>query len=149
VKIINVDSYPDYVIVGRVAGPGGDLQEVSQIDKNTCLIKGYKYNQYAVYALEKNYFNSTSINDLDFGSSNAFKANIEIDPAGRYVPDSDPITSEAFSYMITGIKDGDLNLEQVTQNSSSNLNKNSSINSSLYPFEDSQSNKRKLYHVEQ
>ena len=125
VKIINVESFSDYVIVEVITGPGSggnSPPEVNQLDSNICMRKGYKYNRYAVYAIEKSYFDSTSTFDLNLDSSKVFKSNIAIEPYGGYVPDSDSTVKIDLTYKIIDIKDGNLNLGKVAGNTSFSKN---------------------------
>ncbi|MFA5126329.1 MAG: hypothetical protein WC462_05005 [archaeon] len=90
--------------------------EVKQIDQNTCLSKGYKFNQFKVYAIEKNYFESTKTEDINFESVWVSAANIDIEPYGGYVDDSNPLTELEVIYTIKEIKNGKLVLEEVSSN---------------------------------
>ncbi len=127
VKISNVEAFPDYAIVGVITGPGSSSEkgpdfQINILDNNTCMSKGYKFNHYVVYAIEKTYFDSTRTYDLNLDSSSVFKSNVDIDPYGGYVSDSDPTVKIDLTYKIIDIKDGNLNLEQVSGNTSYSKN---------------------------
>jgi len=122
ITINNIDSFPDFVIVGKITGPtinpeqGFDLVSIT---KNECLTKGYKFNQLTVYAIDKNYYFSTTQSALDFNSPNVYESSIAIDPYGGYVSNSDPTTDINMILTIRAISNKKLVLDVASETSNS------------------------------
>ena len=65
-KIVNLDSFPEIVLVGFIMGHGNGTNKYSayQIKNNVCLDKGYKFNSLSIYWTTKEKFNLLDLNNL-------------------------------------------------------------------------------------
>ena len=102
VKIINIDDYPDVSLVGFIhpwsMGFGTYL-----ISSSVCLDKGYRFNDFNVYAVNKAYLTGKDINQMDLPKDpNAMLAYPKIEPYCGYVNDSLPISGLEQYYKIVG-----------------------------------------------
>jgi hypothetical protein len=126
VTLNNIDSFQNYVIVGKITGPmiNGTTFELNEIQQDTCLTKGYKFNRVEIYAIEKNYYETIPKESIDFNSVSVFKSNIDIEPYGGYVADSNPLTKVEIVYSIKSIKDRVMVLEKVSEINTPSSNPN-------------------------
>jgi hypothetical protein len=102
VKITNLNDYPEISLIGDVRDAGGfDFSYI--ISSTACLVKGYKFNQFTVYAVSNNYLAGKDIDDVDWtNDKNAFKSNISIEPYAGYYANSNPTDSIDQFYKIMG-----------------------------------------------
>ena len=49
VKFVNINDFSDVVLIGYYTGPMVDTYEAYQIENDTCLDKGYKFNTLDIY----------------------------------------------------------------------------------------------------
>lgn len=102
VKITNLEDYPDIALVGFII-PMGSNYESYLISSSKCLSKGYKYNDFNVYAVNKAYLTGKDLNKLDLPRDpNAVQSNIKIEPYFGYMNDSIPISGLEQYYQIVG-----------------------------------------------
>lgn len=118
VKITNVEDYPEVTFIGySFSGYLGLM--VIELSSTVCLNKGYKYNEFAVYALNKSYLKGKDINKINYRTdSNALPSNIAIEPYEGYVDDSIPISGIEEYYKVVGFSDSKVILykwKQVTK----------------------------------
>lgn len=102
VKITNLDDYPDVALLGFVP-PGTVHYDTYLITSAECLTKGYKYNDFNVYAVSKTYLEGKDIKKIDLPRDpNAVPNNIHIELFGGYLPDSIPISGIDQYFKILG-----------------------------------------------
>lgn len=102
VMITNIDDYPEVSLLGFV--PTGVINyDTYVISSSQCLTKGYKYNDFNVFAVSKEYLAGKDIKKLDLPrDNNAIPSNIRIEPFGGYLNDSIPISATEQYYKIIG-----------------------------------------------
>lgn len=93
VKIVNLNEFPDLVLISYVTGPMVKSPEIKQINNNECLVKGYKFNSLNIYWNTKDKPNSIN-------SKNLLLENIEV--AGGYIDQSNPLLKDDVEYSIGG-----------------------------------------------
>jgi hypothetical protein len=113
VKFVNLNTYPDVVLIGFYTGPMERPYTAYQIQDNTCLQKGYKFNAFKVYWTTKEKFDTLDLNNLRLGSTgqptegwdNITAADLtllsaDIEPFLGYITDSNPLVKETIEYSI-------------------------------------------------
>ncbi len=101
VLITNLDEYPEISLVGYVCGPMDNFSYL--ITDSDCLHKGYKHNEFRIYAVLKTYLVGKDIENMNFAvDENALISNCQVEPYGSYVPDSDPTDSIQEFFKIMG-----------------------------------------------
>ncbi len=116
VTIANVAEYSDYTIFGTIIPVSGKNATHYIIDEDKQLTKGYKFNTFKIHAVKKEYLANKKIEDIDFRNNpNVLTANIDINPYGGYVEDSNPMNKQHISYSITGIEGNKLLLFKSKQ----------------------------------
>ena len=102
VKITNLDNYPDVSIIGFILDVGMSY-DTYLITSSECLTKGYRFNDFKVFAINREYLVGKDILKIDFPKDpNALASNIAIEPNADYVDDSNPITAIEQYYKIVG-----------------------------------------------
>lgn len=118
VKITNVDDYPDISLVGFTFPDFADASAYV-LSSSACLTKGYKFNSFAVFAINKSYLAGKDISKIDFPRiAKAFPSNLPIEPYGGYLHDSIPISGIEEFYKIAGFTDSKVILykwKQITK----------------------------------
>ena len=118
VKITNVEDYPDVTFVGFIP-PGFTGTYAYVISSSECLTKGYKMNDFKVYAISKAYLTGKDISKIDFPKiAYALPSNIAIEPYKGNVNDSIPISAIEEYYKVVGFSDSKVILykwKQVTK----------------------------------
>lgn len=103
VKFVNLNDFPNVVLIGDISGPGGEnTYELN----NNCLTKGYKFNSLNVYWMTKEKFNSIDLNNFNPSDANLLLTNLEV--YGGYVADSNPLINDNIEYSIAGFSSGNL-----------------------------------------
>lgn len=103
-KIINVGDYPDISLLGVINCANG--QSTYLIGPTTCLDKGFRHNCLMIYGVNNSYLTGKDITKINWcKDKNAFKTNIQIDPAGGYSDNSNLIYSIQQYYRIVGFTD--------------------------------------------
>lgn len=111
VKIVNTTEFPDVTFVGYVDSVTGAESYAYEISSNQCLTKGYKFNDFFVYALPKEYAATKELSDIDFlTDSHVLAANLLLDPEGYYIEDTNPLSFEQIEYTISGFANYNLML---------------------------------------
>jgi len=127
VKFVNLNEFPDVVLIGYYTGPMIDTYEAYQIQDNTCLDKGYKFNSLSIYWTTKEKFNTLDLKNLKLESEkvaiggrdddgNPIYMDVyspsdlvllleHIEPYGGYVDESNPLIKETIEYSIAGFSD--------------------------------------------
>jgi len=100
IKYVNLDSFPDVVLIGYTVGPMIKNYEAYQISNNKCLTKGYKFNTLDVYWTTKTKFDSMNIDDLNLVDLNLLTENIGC--YGGYIMNSSPLIKEDIELSIAG-----------------------------------------------
>lgn len=126
VKFVNLNDFPDVVLIGYYTGPMINIYEAYQIENNKCLDKGYKFNSLSVFWTSKEKFSSLNLTDLKIDPKKvsggddkaAYRdgyslADIilllkDIEPYGGYVNEKDPLVNEIIEYSVAGYSDGNL-----------------------------------------
>ena len=111
VKVINLNEFPNTVLIGYYTGPMVDKYESYQVKNNECLTKGYKFNSLSIYWSTKDKPNSVEPNNL-------LLKNVE--PYGSYVDQNNPLVKEDIEYSIAGFSSGKLVLYKSKQTSEYN-----------------------------
>ena len=111
VKVVNLNEFPDVVLIGYYTGPMVDKYESYQIKNNECLTKGYKFNSLSIYWNTKDKPNSIETDNL-------LLKNIE--PYGGYIDQNNPLIKEDVEYSIAGFSGGKLVLYKSKQTSEYN-----------------------------
>lgn len=111
VKIVNLNEFPNVVLISYVTGPMVQGSEISQVTNNECLSKGYKFNSLKIYWNTKDKPNSIDQNNL-------LLDNVEV--YGGYVDQGNPLIKETIEYSIAGYSNGKLTLYKSRQTSEYN-----------------------------
>ncbi|OQB44267.1 MAG: hypothetical protein BWY03_00238 [Parcubacteria group bacterium ADurb.Bin159] len=106
VKIVNLNEFPDIVLIGYYTGPMVQNYETYQIKNNECWTKGYKFNSLKIYWNTKDKSNIIDPNNLLLD---------DIETYGGYVDRSNPLVKENIEYSIAGFSDGKLILYKSKQ----------------------------------
>ena len=102
VKVTNIEDYPEVSLLGFVP-PSAAPYDTYIINSKDCLTKGHKYNDFNVYAVNKEYLIGKDIKKLDLPRDpNASANNIHIELYGGYLNDSIPISGIEQYYKIAG-----------------------------------------------
>ncbi len=64
-NFVNLDDFPDIVLIGFYTGPMVDTYQAYKLENNVCLTKGYKFNSLNIYWTTKNEFESMNMDNLD------------------------------------------------------------------------------------
>lgn len=105
-KVVNLNDFPDIVLVKNITGPMAKNSTASSIENNICLTAGYKFNSLDIYWTTKD--KPTIIN-----ASNLLLKGAEW--YGGYVDDKNPLVKENIEYSIAKNSDGKLILYKSKQ----------------------------------
>lgn len=108
VKITNVEDYPEVTFIGYAFS--GDMGlNVTVLSSTECMNKGYKFNEFNVYAVNKSYLQGKEISKINFRNDpNALPSNISIEPYTGYISDSIPISAIEEYYKVVGFSDSNV-----------------------------------------
>lgn len=102
VKITNLADYPDVAFLGFVPRSARS-SDTYLISSSQCLTKGYKYNDFNVFAVNKTYLEGKDLKKIDLPSdSNAISSNVYLEILGYYVHDSIRISGVEQYYQVIG-----------------------------------------------
>jgi hypothetical protein len=106
VSISNLNNYTDVVFVGYITGPVIQCENPYIINSSECFTQFYKANKLTIYAIEKDYFDSKGLDNIDFESDPnilpyTFDFNVEWD----YAIIANPLTREEIYYSVAGFND--------------------------------------------
>ncbi|TQD25873.1 hypothetical protein [Methanolobus vulcani] len=106
VSISNISDYPDVVFVGYITGPVIQCENPYIINSSDCLTQFYKANTLTVYAIEKEYFDSIGLDDIDFESDpNILPYTFDFNVNWDYAVVANPLTKEERYYSVAGFND--------------------------------------------
>ena len=130
VKFVNINDFSDVVLIGYYTGPMVDTYEAYQIENDTCLDKGYKFNTLDIYWTTKEKFNSHDLKNLKLDCEKVASSGIDdegnplywhiyspadltllledIETYGGYVGRINPLIKETTEYSVAGYSDGKL-----------------------------------------
>lgn len=113
VLITNLNEFPELRLIGYVTGPMIERYEVSSVKENVPLSKGYKFNEFKLFAITTAILNSAGgLENIDFEEIAKILAPAEIiDPDGTYVTNDNPLESEYYYYNITEVIETTLTLK--------------------------------------
>jgi hypothetical protein len=131
VKIINMNQYPDIVLISYLSGPMIPTYQASEIKNNTCLDKGYKFNKLSVYYISKDNFKTLDLSNLktykketnqgtwtlkETIPTNFILLSSEIESYGGTISNNNPLIKETIEYNIVKNTNGTfaLNKTKVT-----------------------------------
>jgi hypothetical protein len=118
VKFINLDKYPDIILLGSFTGPMTQTPETYTIENNKCLTKGYKFNSLNIYWTTKDkpqaVIEGNKIPDI-------------MDPDGGYLDNSNPLVKETIEYSIAGQTNGKVIVYKSKQTSFYNNGKSDKV----------------------
>jgi hypothetical protein len=104
VKITNIEDYPEISLLGFTTGTL--KYDTYVVTSSSCLTKGYKYNDFNVFTVNKTYLSGKDITNLNLPNDpNAVLSDIPINPYAGYVSNSIPISSIEQFYKIVGFSD--------------------------------------------
>lgn len=145
VTITNVDSFPDVILLGVIAGPMVNGYEWYVVEPGKCLHKGYKFNGFYLVWADRGKVDSASIDTLDLetllGRKKAAASGDglhlltdQINPGGYYVPDTDPLVEEDAYYTLLSNKQDELEIylsKQVTRYNDGSPEKTETFSASI------------------
>jgi hypothetical protein len=120
VKVVNLDDFPDIYLIAYVTGPMIDGNESSIIQQDVCLTKGYKFNTFQILSATKAYIDSIGIDAVDTNNKSIYNLNVDIEPYGGYVDDSNPLIKEEIEYTLIQLSDTTFTLYKSKQTSTYN-----------------------------
>jgi len=103
VKFVNLDKFPDVILIGRYTGPMVTEPVIYQVENNKCLEKGYKFNTLDLYW-------NTKAKGAMVNPDNLLLKNVET--YGGYVPLKSSLSREDIEYSIAGFSGGKLIIYQ-------------------------------------
>ncbi len=118
VKVVNLNEFPNTILIGYITGPMVDKYEAYIINNNECLTKGYKFNSLSIYWTTKEKFNSLDLKNLKLSDITLLLENIE--PYGGYISDSNTLVKEDVEYSIAGFSNEKLIFYKSKQTSEYN-----------------------------
>lgn len=139
VKVVNLNEFPNTVLIGYITGPMVDKYEAYQIKNNECLTKGYKFNLLSIYWTTKEKFNSIDLKSLKLSNITLLLENIE--PSGSYISDSNPLIKEGIEYSIAGFSNEKLIFYKSSQTSEYNNGNQKKVETFDNPLKSSEPNK--------
>lgn len=117
VKITNLEDYPEVTFVGY-GYMGGESRNVTELSSTICLDKGYKFNHFAVCAINKSYLQGKELSKINFLEDFNVLISNTINPLKGYVHDSIPISGLEEYYKVVGFTESKVILykwKQVTK----------------------------------
>jgi hypothetical protein len=106
VSISNLNNYTDVVFVGYITGPVIQCENPYIINSSECLTQFYKANKLTIYAIEKDYFDSKGLDNIDFESdSNTLPYTFDFNVEWDYEIIANPLTREELYYSVAGFND--------------------------------------------
>ncbi|MEL4304864.1 hypothetical protein [Methanococcoides sp. LMO-2] len=109
VKIVNLDEFPEIVLVGHITGPVIQCENPYIISSDECLTKFYKANDLTIYAIDKDYLEAKGLENIDLETDpNLYSYEVEINPEWDVVNEEDPLIREDIEYSIAGFSEDKL-----------------------------------------
>lgn len=132
VKITNIIDYPDISLLGYVTEPAKIPTYI--ISSDNCLYKGYKFNDFTIFAVKKSYLAGKDITSIEWNKDkNAITNNIKIDPYYGFLHDTIPINAIDQFYRIAGFTDKNVVLYKWKEITKFNNGKPDSVKIYTYP----------------
>jgi hypothetical protein len=113
VYITNLDDFPEIMLVSYVTGPMIQGYEMTVIEQDVPLSKGYKFNQLQLFAIKKAFVDQLGgIDQIDFAkvAEQMPPADI-VDPGPYFVPEDNPVATDSYYYKITEVTETVLTLQ--------------------------------------
>lgn len=120
IKVVNLDEFPGIDLIGYITGPMVDGSDKYIIKQDECLTKGYKFNTLQILSATKKYIDSIDINALDINNENIHNLNMDIEPYGGYVDNSNPLIKVTMEYTLIQSSDNSYSLYLSKQTSEYN-----------------------------
>lgn len=120
VKVVNVDAFPNIYLIGYITGPMVDGSDTYIIKQDECLTKGYKFNTLQILSATKAYIDSIGIDAVDTNNKSIYNLNVDIEPYGGYVDESNPLIEEEIQYTLVQLSDTTFSLYKSKQISTYN-----------------------------
>lgn len=130
VKVVNLNDFPNIVLIGNVTGPMVQGSEINQIKNNECLSKGYKFNSLAIYWNTKDKPNSIDKNNLLLNYVEVY---------GGHIDRNNPLVKENIEYSIAVDSGGKLVLYKSKQTSEYNNGTPTKVETFANPLQNTQS----------
>lgn len=130
VKVVNLNEFPDVVLIGYYTGPMVENYESYQIKNNECWTKGYKFDSLKIYWNTKDKPNTIDPNNL-------LLDDVEF---SEYVNQSNPLIKEDIEYSIAGFSGGKLVLYKSKQTSEYNNGTSKKVETFANPLEKAEPN---------
>jgi hypothetical protein len=106
VKIVNLDEFPEIVLVGYITGPVIQCENPYIISPDEGLTKYYKANDLTIYAIEKDYLNTKGLENINLEiDPNICSYEVEINPDWDVVNIANPLNKEEIEYSIAGFSE--------------------------------------------
>jgi len=118
VTITGLSEFSDMSVIGFYQGPTTD-GEGYYVEENSCLTQGYKFNDFAIYIVPKWRMDEKDITKESIEESRAGLLLSGIRPDGGYIENSNPLTKEEITYLLTE-EDNTYKLEKQTKISTYN-----------------------------
>lgn len=133
VKIVNLNEFPDFYLIGYVTGPSVNGHETYIIEENMCITMGYKFNNLKIIAAEKSYIDLVGLEKIkvekteipgdcggkcymeEINDENIFLSDIEINPYGGYVGKNDPLIKLDVEYSIANFSGDKLIMQKYRE----------------------------------
>lgn len=116
VKIVNLDDFPEIVLVGHITGPVIQCENPYVISSDECLTKFYKANDLTIYAIDKDYLEAKGLENIDLETDpNLCYYEVEINPEWDVVNVANPLKREEIEYSIAGFSEDRLILYKSRQ----------------------------------
>ena len=114
VLITNINAFPQIAIIGYATGPMGGFPPYV-VEQGKPLNKGYKFNQFALFAIRKDLLaDAGGVQALDVASiAVRYPVARVVDPGGRYVSNAYSLDSESFYYEIAVATAAEVTLKLV------------------------------------
>ena len=116
-KIVNLDQFPNVVLVGYNYGPVSTVKPYV-IKNNECLVKGYKFTSLDILWTTKDKFNLVDLDNLNLGIDGSSNSNYKIPTDmnlllksvetmyfGELIPDTNPLIKGTIEYSLYEIPD--------------------------------------------
>ncbi|WP_232221927.1 hypothetical protein [Methanococcoides burtonii] len=106
VKIVNLDEFPEIVLVGHITGPVIQCENPYIISPDECLTKFYKANELTIYAIDKAYLEAKGLENINLETdSNLCSYEVKINPDWDVVNIANPLMKEDIEYSIAGFSE--------------------------------------------
>ncbi|WP_244603646.1 hypothetical protein [Methanococcoides sp. AM1] len=109
VKIVNLDEFPEIVLVGHITGPIIQCENPYIISSDTCLTQYYVANDLTIYAIDKDYLEAKGLENIDLETDpNLCSFEVGVVPDINVVHENDPLIREEVEYSIAGFSENRL-----------------------------------------